>query len=90
MTRQEFNGLAEMEKLSAILRFGHLLAQHREGSIRIFLYSIADFYTATNYLPDDELKEIYVYDDINQLPPAFYRQLLSVHPAERIYKTPEI
>lgn len=90
MTRQEFNGLEEMEKLSVILRSGRLLAQHKEDGMRIFLYGIDNFYTSANYLPNDELKEIYIYDDINQLPPAFHRQVLSVHPAARAYKTPEI
>ncbi len=90
MTRQQFDGLEEMEKLSAILRFGRLLAQHKENNARIFLYGLSDFFVSTNYLPDDQLKEIYVYDDVNQLPPAYYRQLLCVHPAARVYKTPEI
>jgi len=89
MTRQQFDGLEEMEKLSAIVRFGHLLAQHKEGQSRIFLYIMEGFYISTDYLPDDQLKEIYAYDDINQLPPVFYRQLLCVDPAARIYKTPE-
>jgi hypothetical protein len=91
MTIQQFLELNEMEKVCAIMESGKLMAQKLEPETRIFLYRLENFFVSACYsLCDDLLTEITAYVDVNQNIPHFRKFLISIHPAERQYDTPEI
>jgi hypothetical protein len=87
---QQFRQLAEMEKVSAIMQFGRLMAQSTENESIIFLYRVESFYVSACYsLQNDQLIQIDCLE-INELLPPFRKHILSAHPAEREYEIPEI
>ena len=91
MTIQQFLELNEMEKVCAIMESGKLMAQKLEPETRIFLYRLENFFVSECYsLCDDLLTEITDYVDVDQNIPHFRKFLISIHPAERQYDTPEI
>ena len=91
MTLQQFLELNEMEKVCAIMESGRLMAQKLEPGTRIFLYRLESFYVSACYsLNGDQLTEITAYIDTDQSIPHFRKFLISIHPAERQYDTPEI
>ena len=91
MTMQQFLELNEMEKLCAIMESGKLMAQKLEPDTRIFLYRLQNFYVFACYcISSDQLTEITAYIDVEQSMPVFRRFLISIHPAERHYDTPQI
>lgn len=91
MTLQQFLELNEMEKMCAIMESGRLMAQKLEPDTRIFLYRLDTFYVSACYsLQNDQLTEITAYIDVDQSIPHFRKFLISIHPAERQYDTPEI
>lgn len=90
MTIQQFHQLNEMEQVSAIMQFGKLMAQETEGGARIFLYRLESFYVSACYIqPNDQLKEINCFLEIDQHIPYYRKQLILINPAERDYGTPE-
>jgi hypothetical protein len=91
MTLQQFLDLSDLEKVCAILESGKLMAQKLEPDTRIFLYRLQTFYVTACYsLSTDQLTEIAAYVDVDQSTPHFRKYLISIHPAERQYDTPEI
>lgn len=90
MTIQQFHQMDVMDKVSAIMHYGRLMAHNTEKETRIFLYRLESFYVSTSYIqPDDQLSEINCYLEVNQLIPHFRKHLISINPAEREYDTPE-
>ena len=88
---QQFVDSNEMEKMCAIMESGILIAQKLEPKTRIFLYRLDNFFVSACYsLEDDLLTEITAYIDVDQTIPHFRKFLISIHPAERQYDTPEI
>ena len=91
MTIEQFYGLTEMEKLCAIMESGRLMAQKLEPDTRIFLYRLQTFFVSACYcISTDQLTEITAFVDVEESLPHFRKFLISVHPAERQYDTPEI
>ena len=91
MTIQEFLDLNELEKLCAIMESGRLIAQRHESETRNFLYRLESFYVTACYtIANDQLAEITAYIDTDQTVPHFRKFLISIHPAERQYDTPEL
>ena len=91
MTLQQFLELNEMEKVCAIMETGTLLAQKLEPETRIFLYRLDTFYVSASYsMVTDQLTEITAFIDVDQSIPHFRKFLISIHPAERQYDTPDI
>ena len=91
MTIQQFLDLNEMEQVCVIMKSGKLMAQKFEPDTRIFLYRLETFYVSACYsLQNDLLTEITAYIDTDQSLPHFRKFLVSIHPAERQYDTPEI
>lgn len=89
MTIQQFHQLDVIDKVSAIMQYGRLMAQNTEDQKRVFLYHLESFYVSTSYiLPDDQLSEINCYLEVNQMIPHFRKHLISINPAEREYSTP--
>jgi hypothetical protein len=87
---EQFHELGEMEKVSAIMQFGRLMAQNTENNKRLFLYRFETFYATAEYeQPNDQLIEINCYLEVEQTVPHFRKHLISIHPAEREYDTPE-
>jgi hypothetical protein len=67
------------------------MAQKLEPETRIFLYRLQNFYVSACYsLENDLLTEITAYIDVEQSTPHFRKFLISIHPAERQYDTPQI
>ncbi len=90
MTIEQFLELNELEKLCAIMENGRLIAQRHETETRVFLYRLESFYVSACYvIADDQLSEITAYIDTDQTVPHFRKYLISIHPAERHYDTPE-
>lgn len=90
MTIQQFHEMDVIEKVSAIMQYGRLMAQNTEERKRVFLYRIESFYVSTCYNePDDQLSEINCYLEVNQSIPHFRKHFISINPAEREYDTPE-
>ena len=82
--------LIELEKLCAIMESGRLMAQKLEPETRIFLYRMQTFYVSACYsIETDQLTEITAYIDVEESMPHFRKFLISIHPAERQYDTPE-
>lgn len=91
MTIQQFSDLNEMEKVCAIMESGILMAQKLEPETRIFLYRLENFFVSACYsLDTDLLTDISAYVDVDQTIPHFRKFLVSIHPAERQYDTPEL
>jgi len=91
MTIKQFLELNELEKLCAIMETGKLMAQKLEPDTRIFLYRLQTFYVTACYsLLNDQLTEISAYFDVEDSLPHFRKFIISIHPAERQYDTPEI
>lgn len=91
MTIEQFLELNELEKLCAIMENGRLIAQRHETETRVFLYRLESFYVSACYvIADDQLSEITAYIDTDQTVPHFRKYLISIHPAERHYDTPEL
>lgn len=91
MTLQQFLELNEMEKVCAIMETGRLLAQKLEPETRIFLYRLDTFYVSASYsMVTDQLTDIIAFIDVDQSIPHFRKFLISIHPAERQYDTPDI
>ena len=91
MTIQQFLDLNEIEQVCAIMESGKLMAQNLEPDTRIFLYRLETFYVSACYsLQNDLLTEITAYIDADLSLPHFRKFLVSIHPAERQYDTPEI
>lgn len=91
MTIQQFLELSEMDQLCAIMESGKLMAQKLEPDTRIFLYRLQTFYVSACYcISTDQLSEITAYVDVEDSLPHFRKFLISIHPAERQYDTPEI
>lgn len=91
MTIQQFLELNEEEKVCAIMQSGKLMAQKLEPDTRIFLYRMQTFYVSACYtISGDQLTEITAYVDTDHSVPHFRKFLISIHPAERHYDTPEI
>lgn len=90
MTLDQFQLLEELEKVSAILEHGRLMAQNIESGSRIFLYKMDSFYVAANYSPADQLTGISCFVAIDQAVPHFRRQLFLVNPAEREFHRDEV
>jgi hypothetical protein len=88
MTVEQFRLLNELEKVSAILQHGRLMAQNVEDDSRIFLYRLESFYVSACY-SNDQLSEITCYLDVDQAIPHFRKQFISINPAEREYNLPE-
>jgi hypothetical protein len=90
MTINEFNELNELDQVSAIMQYGRLMAQNIEDECRVFLYRVETFYVSATYSrPNDLLTGIVCYLEVNQEIPHSQKKLLSIHPAERNYQTPE-
>lgn len=82
---QQFGQLDEMDKVSAIMQYGHLMAQNMEERSRMFLYRFDSFYVSARYgQPDDQLKEITCFLEVNQQIPHYRKQLITINPAERL------
>lgn len=91
MTLQQFLELNEMEKVCAIMETGRLLAQKLEPETRIFLYRLDTFFVSASYsMVTDQLTDITAFIDVDQSIPHFRKFLISIHPAERQYDTPDI
>jgi hypothetical protein len=91
MTIEQFLELNEMEKLCAIMESGKLMAQKLEPDTRIFLYRLQTFYVSACYcISTDQLTGITAFVDVEETMPHFRKFLISIHPAERQYDTPEI
>ena len=91
MTIAQFHELNEIEKLCAIMESGRLIAQKLEPDTRIFLYRFQTFFVSACYcISTDQLTEITAYVDVEESLPHFRKFLISIHPAERQYDTPEI
>jgi hypothetical protein len=89
MTLQEFRSLPDLEQVSAILEFGHLMARNVEDDEQIFLYRIGDFFVSACYsASDDQLTDIICFLEVEQSVPHFRKKLISVNPAERQYDSP--
>jgi hypothetical protein len=89
MTLDQFQILEEVEKLSAILEHGRLVAQHIENNNRVFLYRLDSFYVSANYSAD-QLADITCFVAIDQATPHFRKQLFLINPAEREFHRDEI
>ena len=84
MTLDQFRLANEIEKVSAILEHGRLMAQSIEDDSRIFLYKIEGFYVSACYASDnDQLTDITCFLEVDQSVPHFRKQLIQVNPAER-------
>jgi hypothetical protein len=91
MTLDQFRQLNEMEKVSAIMQHGHLMAQNVENNSRIFLYTMQGFYVSAAYSTlTDQLEHIECFLQTNQQIPHYRKMLISVHPAGRQEPEPEI
>ena len=91
MTIEQFLELNEMEKLCAIMESGKLMAEKLEPDTRIFLYRLQSFCVSACYcISTDQLTEITAFVDVEETMPHFRKFLISIHPAERQYDTPEI
>lgn len=91
MSIEQFLELNELEKLCAIMENGRLIAQRHKKETRVFLYRLESFYVSACYVvANDQLSEITAYIDTDQTVPHFRKYLISIHPAERHYDTPEL
>lgn len=73
------------------MQYGRLLAQNTEEGRLVFLYRVQTFYVAAAYERlEGQLAEITSYVDVDQLVPHYRKHLISIHPAEREYDTPEL
>ena len=91
MTLQQFVELGDLEKVCAIMESGKLMAQKLEPGTRVFLYRLQTFFVTACYsLDTDQLTDIAAYVDVDQSTPHFRKYLISIHPAERQYDTPEV
>jgi hypothetical protein len=91
MTMEQFYQLEEMEQMSAIMQFGHLMAQHNDDNKRVFLYHLESFYVSATYLqPSDQLCDISCFLEANQLIPHYRKHIILINPAERRVATPDI
>lgn len=67
------------------------MAQNLEENTRIFLYRLDLFYVSASYsTTNDQLIDITTYLNVDLSVPHFRKFLISIHPAEREYDTPEI
>jgi hypothetical protein len=90
MTLDQFVKLNEMEKVSAIMQYGHLIAQNVDNDSRIFFYRLESFFVSASYSRiTDQLEEINSFLEANQAVPHYRKLLISINPAERQYNTPE-
>lgn len=90
MDLQQFKSLSEMDQVSAIIEYGHLMAQNVEDDQRTFLYRFESFFVSASYsASDDTLMEITCFLDVDQNIPHFRKKLISVNPAEREYSKAE-
>jgi len=90
MTLDQFKSCSEIEKVSAILEHGRLMAQGSEDGSRIFLYKLGTFYVSASYSNhNDQLTEITCYLEVEQAVPHFRKKLILIDPAEREYQTPD-
>lgn len=90
MTAEQFDGLSEIEKVSAILQYGRLTAQSADSDSKIFLYRMESFYVTAAYRgSDDRLVEITCFTSKSELSPHFRKHTDGVNPAEREYNRPE-
>jgi hypothetical protein len=91
MTIQQFITLTEMDKVCAIMQSGRLITQRLENETRTFLYRLESFYVFACYsVLNDQLTDITAYIDVDLTTPRIRKFLVSIHPAERQYDTPEI
>jgi hypothetical protein len=87
MTIHQFRKMDVLDKVSAIMQYGRLMAQNTEEKKRFFLYHLESFYVSTCYSePDDQLSEINCYREVDQSIPHFRKHLTCINPAEREYK----
>ncbi|MBO9572188.1 MAG: hypothetical protein J7497_08270 [Chitinophagaceae bacterium] len=90
MTMEEFHQLDEAEQMSAIMQFGHLLAQSSGDNKRVFLYHLDTFYVSATYLqPGDQLLEIKCFLEADQHCPHHRKHLTMINPAERKVTMPD-
>jgi len=90
MTIIEFTDLDDLDKVTAIMQYGHLIAQHAEENSRVFFYRVEGFYVSATYsLPNDQLTGICCFQEDNQEQLHFHKKLTAIHPAERNYSTPD-
>lgn len=90
MTLQQFRLLNDLEQVSAILEYGHLMAQNVEDGQRTFLYRFDTFYVSASYSSaDDTLTDVTCFLEVDQSIPHFRKQLISINPAERELSSPE-
>jgi hypothetical protein len=90
MTLHQFQLLEELEKVSAILEHGRLMAKNVENESTLFLYRVDSFFVAANYSRADQLTEITCFVEIDQALPHFRKQLFMTNPAEREFHRDEI
>ncbi|MEO8583745.1 MAG: hypothetical protein ABI415_08100 [Flavitalea sp.] len=89
MTIDQFVHFEEMEKISAIMQYGHLIAQNADDQSRIFIYRIEKFFVRAAYSrTTDQLEEINCYLEVHKSIQHYRKLLIDVHPAEREYTTP--
>jgi hypothetical protein len=90
MTLQEFRQMNELEKVSAILEHGHLIARNIEEDQKVFLYRFDNFFVSATYSSaDDTLTDITCFLEVDQSVPHYRKQLISINPAEREFTGPE-
>ena len=90
MTLDQFVKFNEMEKVSAIIQYGQLLAQNVDNNSRIFFYRLESFFVSASYSRvTDQLEEINSFHEASHSVLHFRKLLISIHPAEREYTTPE-
>ena len=91
MTLQQFRLLSELDKVSAILEHGMLMAQQTEEGERTFLYRFDNFFVAACYSSGtDQLININCFLEVEQAVPHFRKHLISINPAEREYQSPNM
>lgn len=91
MTIEQFRLLDEMEKISVILQYGRLMNQSLENHQQIFCYRVGSFFVSAIYSsPEGELVEISCVMGAGEELDHFRKHLISIHPAEREYETPEV
>jgi hypothetical protein len=90
MTIHQFHQMNEMDKVSAIMQYGRLMAQNTEEDKRIFIYHLESFYVSACYLKNnDQLTEINCYLEVDQLIPHYRKHVIFIDPSQREYSTPE-
>jgi hypothetical protein len=90
MTIHEFTVLSDLDKVTAIMQYGHLIAQHAEENSRVFFYRMEGFYVSATYsLPNDQLTGICCFRGADEEQLHFHKKLTAIHPAERNYSTPD-